>query len=53
MGGTPLSAPVVGWVADTFGPRWALEVGAASGMASAIVGLLYRRRSRAMRAAAG
>jgi len=31
MGGTPLGAPVVGWVADTFGPRWALGVGAAAG----------------------
>ena len=48
-GGTPLGAPIVGWVADTFGPRWALGVGAASGIASAIVGLLYRRRARAAR----
>ncbi|MBV0881843.1 MFS transporter [Noviherbaspirillum sp. L7-7A] len=52
MGATPLGAPAVGWVADTFGPRWALGVGAASGIASAIVGLLYRRRARAARAAA-
>ena len=49
MGATPLGAPAVGWVADTFGPRWALGVGAASGIASAIVGLLYRRRARAAR----
>ncbi len=49
MGATPLGAPAVGWVADTFGPRWALGVGAASGLASAIVGLLYRRRARAAR----
>jgi hypothetical protein len=33
-------------VADTFGPRWALGVGAAAGIASAIVGLVYRQRSR-------
>ena len=49
MGATPLGAPAVGWVADTFGPRWALGVGAASGIAAAIVGLLYRRRARAAR----
>ena len=49
MGATPLGAPAVGWVADAFGPRWALGVGAASGIASAIVGLLYRRRARAAR----
>ncbi len=30
-GGTPLGAPVVGWVANLAGPRWALGVGAASG----------------------
>lgn len=41
MGGTPLGAPVVGWVADTFGPRWSLGVGAAAGFAAASVGLRY------------
>lgn len=37
LGGTPVGAPVVGWVADHLGPRWALGVGAASGLAAAIV----------------
>ncbi|MDG4880532.1 MFS transporter [Mesorhizobium sp. WSM4884] len=37
LGGTPIGAPIVGWVADTFGPRWALGVGAASGFAAAAV----------------
>ena len=41
MGGTPIGAPIVGWVADTFGPRWALAVGATAGFAAAIVGLRY------------
>jgi MFS family permease len=41
MGGTPLGAPIVGRVADTFGPRWALAVGAAGGLAAAIVGIRY------------
>jgi MFS family permease len=41
LGGTPIGAPTVGWVADTFGPRWALGVGAASGFAAAIVGIFY------------
>ncbi len=41
LGGTPLGAPIVGWVADAFGPRWALGVGAASGLVAAIVGLRY------------
>ncbi len=30
VGTTPIGAPFVGWVADTFGPRWAIGVGAAS-----------------------
>ena len=42
LGGTPIGAPVVGWVADHFGPRWALGVGAAAGFAAAAAGLLAR-----------
>ncbi|MFM0340438.1 MFS transporter [Paraburkholderia fungorum] len=49
LGGTPLGAPVVGWVADRFGPRWALGVGAASGFAAAAVGLLYLFKYRQFR----
>ncbi|WP_321948914.1 MFS transporter [Paraburkholderia sp. J10-1] len=37
LGGTPIGAPIVGWIADHWGPRWALLVGAASGFAAAIV----------------
>ncbi|WP_042304101.1 MFS transporter [Paraburkholderia kururiensis] len=39
LGGTPIGAPVVGWVADHQGPRWALGVGAASGFAAAMVAI--------------
>ncbi len=46
LGGTPLGAPLVGWVADTFGPRWALGVGAASGLAAAVVGIRYLAKRR-------
>jgi MFS family permease len=49
LGCTPLGAPVVGWVADRFGPRWALGVGAASGFAAAIVGLIYLVKYRQLR----
>lgn len=41
LGGTPLGAPVVGWVADTFGPRQALGVGAAAGFVAALIGLRH------------
>ena len=49
LGGTPIGAPVVGWVADTLGPRWALGVGAASGFAAAAVLLRYLARYRGLR----
>ena len=44
--GTPVGAPIVGWVADQYGPSAALYVGAASGFAAALVGLyaMYRRK---------
>jgi MFS family permease len=44
-----LGAPIVGWVADRFGPRWALCVGAASGFAAALVGLHYLVKYRHFR----
>lgn len=49
LGTTPLGAPIVGWVADRFGPRWALCVGAASGFAAALVGLRYLITRRGLR----
>ena len=47
LGTTPLGAPIVGRVADVFGPRWALGVGAAAGLAAAAVGW-WRLRRRAV-----
>lgn len=49
MGCTPLGAPLVGWVADRFGPRWSLAVGASSGFLAALVGLAYLARHRGLR----
>jgi len=48
LGGTPIGAPVVGWVANHFGPRWALGVGAASGFAAAMLGLYAVARGLAV-----
>jgi MFS family permease len=41
LGCTPMGAPLVGWVADTFGARWAMGVAALSGLAAALVGWRY------------
>jgi MFS family permease len=49
LGGTPIGAPIVGWIADRFGPRWALGVAAASGFAAAIVVLHYLAKHRGLR----
>lgn len=50
MGGTPIGAPIVGFVADTFGPRWALAVGALAGVSAALIGLRYLARRTLQRA---
>ena len=50
MGGTPLGAPLIGWVGDAFGPRWTLLVGAiVCGLTFLAVGwfLVSRRQLRA------
>jgi MFS family permease len=47
LGGTPIGAPIVGWVADAFGARWALGVGAAAGFAAAIVAAGHLARKAA------
>jgi MFS family permease len=49
MGGTPLGAPLVGWVVDRFGARWALGVGALAGLAAAAVAVDYLVRHRDLR----
>jgi MFS family permease len=49
VGATPIGAPLVGWVADTFGPRWALGVGAASGFGAVIVAIHYFVKHRGLR----
>jgi MFS family permease len=46
LGGTPIGAPIVGWVANHCGPRWALGVGAASGIVAAIVAVYALARPR-------
>lgn len=49
MGGTPVGAPLVGWVADRFGARWALGVGAMSGIVAAGVAVMYLVKHRQLR----
>src|ERR1700753_966411 len=39
LGGTPIGAPIVGWVAGNGGRRWSLGSGAASVLAAAAVAI--------------
>ena len=37
LGGTPIGAPITGWVANHFGARWTLGIGATAGFVAALV----------------
>ncbi|WP_443058164.1 MFS transporter [Streptomyces sp. NBC_00820] len=44
MGGTPLGAPVVGWITDTYGPRVGFAFGGIiSAVAAGVIGLILAR----------
>jgi MFS family permease len=49
LGGTPIGAPLIGWVADVAGPRWALALGATSGIIAAGVAAVFYLRTRRVR----
>ena len=49
LGGTPLGGPIIGYVADVFGPRWALGVGALAGLGASLIGLRYLVVHRGLR----
>ena len=46
MGGTPVGAPVIGWVAEVFGPRWGMVGGGLICLIAALViaAVIARRR---------
>ena len=46
LGGTPIGAPIVGWVANHYGPRWALSIGAGAGFAAALVAIYVMARRK-------
>lgn len=49
LGGTPVGAPVIGWVANEFGPRASIVVGGASGIVALLVGLVWMITSHDLR----
>ncbi|MFM2482427.1 MFS transporter [Celerinatantimonas sp. YJH-8] len=49
MGGTPIGAPIVGWIINQFGARWGLAIGALSGAVSAAIAIIYLTHERRMK----
>jgi MFS family permease len=43
VGSTPIGAPLVGWIANEWGPRWSIGVGAIASAAAALVALIWTR----------
>ena len=50
IGGTPLGSPFIGWIGETFGPRWTLLIGGAlTILGTTLASALYLRFRRAAR----
>ncbi|MCC2033261.1 MFS transporter [Microbacterium allomyrinae] len=48
MGGVPLGAAVIGWVGETFGPRWTLVFGGGIVLVATLLAMLLLRPGRAV-----
>jgi MFS family permease len=49
MGGTPVGAPVIGWIGDTFGARWTIAIGPIAVAVTLAVVAVYLVRSENVR----
>ena len=46
LGGTPIGAPIAGWIADHYGPRWSIALAAVAGISAALIGTYVRQLRR-------
>jgi MFS family permease len=46
LGGTPVGAPIIGWIANHFGPRWSLGIGATAGFSAATVAVVALQQNK-------
>jgi MFS family permease len=44
LGATPIGSPVVGWIAETFGPRWAVGIGSVTSLLVAAAAAWWVKR---------
>jgi MFS family permease len=49
MGGTPIGAPIIGWVGETFGPRYTILLGGVMSVITAAAAVLWLRYSQGAR----
>jgi MFS family permease len=49
MGGTPIGAPIIGWVGEAFGPRYTILLGGVMAIATAVAAVLWLRHSQGVR----
>jgi MFS family permease len=45
LGGTPIGSPLVGWVAEAYGPRWSIALGGIVSAIAALTAAAFRLRS--------
>jgi hypothetical protein len=48
MGGTPIGAPIVGWVGETFGARWTLVGGGVATILGTMFAVLVFSRAKGL-----
>jgi MFS family permease len=46
MGGTPIGAPIIGWIGESFGPRWTILAGGLVAIATALAAAIWLARRR-------
>jgi MFS family permease len=49
MGGTPIGAPIIGWIGQTFGARYTILLGGVMSIITAGLAVLWLRRSQGVR----
>lgn len=49
MGGTPVGAPVIGWVGETFGPRWTVLIATVTCGLAVVLATIYVMRTHDIR----
>lgn len=45
LGGTPIGAPIIGWIGSAWGPRWTILVGSIATALTVVLALIYVLRS--------